>query len=126
MAKWSEEWMEQLIEQASRDVPVPVPANLKESILQSAAGRQQVSARKKIFFYNVRLCVSACMALALLGGTAAGIQAQDKIQVEKPKSGWLKEFQNHIDGFASEINTRMNVIVSGINVGQNNMGGKEL
>lgn len=126
MAKWSEEWMEQLIEQASRDVPVPVPVNLKESILKSAVQRQQVSARQRVFFYNARLCAAACMALALLGGTAAGIQAQEKILVEKQKSGWLKEFQNQMDGFASEINTKMNAIVSGTKVGQNNVGGKEL
>lgn len=123
MVQWSEEWMEQMIAQASRDVPVPMPANLKESVMNTIARKQRFAAGRKAAFYNLRLGVAACLAFVLLTGTGVIIQ-KVPIDPSRQEPGWLQGIQKQMDSFALELNNKMNAIVCVQEDTWENKGGK--
>lgn len=132
MVRWSEEWMEQLIAEAEKGVPVPIPANMKESVMQYVERKQRITSVRCNFYYHLRLCAAACIALVILAGTAAGLQRQEQAWLQEsdrtgevyekiPETildeekvtadGMLGQISRQMDAFASVVNEKMNAIV---------------
>lgn len=132
MVQWSEEWMEQLIAEAEKGAPVPIPANMKESVMQYVERKQRITNVRCGLYYHLRLCAAACMALVILAGTAAGLQRQEQVWLQEsdrigevyenlPETileeekvtadSMLGQISRQMDAFASVLNEKMNAIV---------------
>lgn len=109
MVQWSEEWMEQLIAEAEKNVPVPVPANMKDSVLQYVERKHQITNVRRNVYYHMKLCAAACMALVILAGTAVGLQRREETQ--QKAYDLAGEIGRQMDTFVSVINEKMNAIV---------------
>lgn len=126
MVRMDEEWMERMIVQACRDVPVPVPANLKESILRQAALQQEKGKKRRRFYYSARLYAAACMSMVILYATAYGISAWEKAGLAEIKMEWVQDIGSQVDGFAKKISHEMDAMVSGRQDRPEYKGGKGL
>lgn len=147
MVQLNGERMEQWIAEAEKNVPVPMPANMKESVMQYVERKQRMSGVRRSAFYHMKLCAAACMALVMLAGTAAGLQWQEQIfnggiyqesgvsadggfagydamKDKKNAAGSVlfEQFCQRMDAFASVMNEKMNEIVKADS--QDNQGGK--
>lgn len=110
MIRFSEEWLTQFSGRVAKEVPVPMPANLKESVMWAVRQRQRVSEGQKRLYYRIRICAAACLALALLMGTAIGVEGSD-FQAGK-NDAWILEVHDTMDGFIGRLNTGFNNLVS--------------
>lgn len=114
MEQWreeqSQEWMEQFILEAERDVPVPMPANLKEQVMRSVCRKQKLSEKRKILCYNFRICAAACMALVVLAGTAFGMQKST--YQPRQEIVWMQKVQTSMNRITQELNLRINEVVT--------------
>lgn len=121
---WREEWLEKLMGQPQYAAPLPMPENLKIRILKRAA-RQQALEKRQTFLHYAKICTAVCMAVLLLAGSNGSLPEGQDISQGGGASGWMREVQKQMDGFASEIHQKMNEAVQTISWNER-MGGQEI